>query len=163
MHKRIKDIITKIVYVDIERVDIFDYLLENNKSSYFGQMKLNKNNVFCQKCAHYINSAIEAKVPYNTDIYINCYSCNKSICSHFKGNQIYCWECFFLSGENRWENIPIMSILTKLGQTILHLQDRNAELEAHIKYQPGGQGAKEAQSHFESLLASVSQNSPTID
>lgn len=127
-------------------------------------LNLSKIYYFCKECNDDILNTIN-KVRSMSEYekkghgVINCKQCWCFGCSHisskFQANlpnpyhmvlSVRCVKCFMIGSKDIIEKILIEN---------KQLKDENTELKEeilHLKYQPGGEGAKEAQKHFEELV-----------
>ena len=116
-----------------------------------------KKYYFCKECNDDILNTIK-KISDESDWRKNCSQCYCFCCTHipsifhssirgpyFGTLSKKCMKCFLMESKDIIEKILVEN---------KELKDENGELKqeiAHLKYQPGGEGAKEAQKHFKNL------------
>lgn len=90
-------------------------------------------------------------------------TCSNVYCpkhSAYFSNMELCYECF--SKQPPWRKVDILAMLKYINimKEYFHdiekendeLKNEIVQLKLQLKYQPGGEGAKEAQKHFEELM-----------
>lgn len=150
--------IVRVLDGGVNSIDIYKHIhKEDRKNSCLRRLRKD-NHAICEKCIQPIILDIRDNIRND---WINCDSCGKAMCEHFtyfwcgKGEQtdVSCLECTIDEHHTYDINLSaIYDVTHKFARETLALKDKIKDLEAQIRYQPGGEGAMEAQLHFESLL-----------